>query len=232
MRSSCDASLPPGCGWWLQRCQALLVLAASAVNKTRQRRHSRHSITCCLLQRGICVCFSPLPSASYAAIAISLHGFLGAPGPALQKKDGAVAVGLARSEFAHLFAQVQRDVAALSADDPEAFPLGRVIWSLDNASAHMDIIRGLPSDQKNVIPATSPDIHKVVEHPLNAFNNAWYPEFTASTRCTTCESSMTLAAEILRRTTADSIWRDLQTLPDTLRSIIQHGGDWADADLC
>lgn len=150
----------------------------------------------------------------------------------MQTVDGQAAKGLTQAEMQHLFSQVQREVEDRSADHPDAFPLGKVIYSLDNASAHKRILQTWPPDQLNIIPAHSPDIHKVIEHPLNVFNHAWYEEFTLDRKCTTCERSMALASEILHRTKADSVWRDIQTLPDTFRSIIQHGGDWAAPDLC
>lgn len=152
--------------------------------------------------------------------------------PCVQRKDGELSSGLTQAEMAVLFTKLQRDVRERSAGDPEAFPLGRMVWSMDRASAHAAILRQLAAEEKNDISAHSPDIHKVIEHPLNAFNRAWYPEFTADARCTSCCSAMQLASTILHRTTADSIWRDLQTLPATLRSVIQRGGDWAEAGLC
>lgn len=112
------------------------------------------------------------------------------------------------------------------------YPLGKVIYSLDKAKQHLATLRSLEAGEKNEPPAHSPDIHKVIEHPLSAFNRAWYPEFTMDTRCTSCNTAMAKASEILRRTSADSIWKDIQTLPDTLRSVLHNGGDWADVGLC
>ena len=86
--------------------------------------------------------------------------------------------------------------------------------------------------QKNEPPAHSPDIHKVIEHPLSPFNAAWYKEFTLDTRCTSARTAMDKASEILHRTKADSIWKDIQTLPDTLHSVLHNSGDWADHGLC
>lgn len=150
----------------------------------------------------------------------------------MQKVTGDEAVGFTQEEFGVLFNKLKRDIQALSPDHPGAFPLGKVIYSLDKAKQHLAILRGLADGEKNEPPAHSPDIHKVIEHPLSAFNRAWYKEFTADTRCTTANAAMAKASEILRRTSADSIWRDIQTLPDTLRSVLRNGGDWADVGLC
>lgn len=141
-------------------------------------------------------------------------------------------MGLTQAEMDCLFRQLRRDVESKAADHPDAFPLGKAVWSLDNAPAHLKLLRELPAEELNLIPACSPDIHKAVEHPLAAFKRAWGKEFTADTRCKSCESAMALAAAILNRTTPSSIEKDLNTLPDTMRSIVRHGGNWADAALC
>lgn len=146
--------------------------------------------------------------------------------------DGEPAVGLTAAESEALLAAMLREVEDRRASDPSAFPLGYVIVSADNASQHKRFLRTRSSKLLNVIPANSPDIHKVVEHPLNPFNRAWYKEFTADRRITTCESAMALAAEILHRTKPESIYKDILSMPDTFRSIIKNRGDWADPDLC
>lgn len=86
-----------------------------------------------------------------------------------------------------------------------------------------------PHDRLNAIPACSPDIHKVVEHPLKAFKDRWYRAFTEDQSVTTCES---LAATVLRQTTTGGIYRDIQTLQATLQSIVANRGDWAEHRLC
>lgn len=152
--------------------------------------------------------------------------------PCVQKVTGEEAVGFTKQEFEELFERLKQEVTDESENHVGAFPLGKVIYSLDKATQHLGTLRSLSDGEKNVPPSHSPDIHKVVEHPLSAFNRAWYKEFTIDTRCTTANSAMDLASRILKRTTAGSIWNDIQTLPDTLRSVLNNGGDWADAHLC
>ena len=141
-------------------------------------------------------------------------------------------MGLTAAEFSSLMAQVLKLANQALRTDPSLFPLGRVIVSCDNASWHRKFMASRIPDELNSIPAHSPDIHKVIEHPLSPFNKRWYKEFTLDRRCTTCESSMALASEILRRTTAASVWKDIQTLPATFQSILDNAGDWAAAALC
>lgn len=150
----------------------------------------------------------------------------------MQRVDGEPAQTLCASEFEHLMEQLQAEVEDARAADPEAFPLGYAIYSLDNAKPHRRFQRNTPADRLNVIPAYSPDIHKVVEHPLNPFNDRWYTAFTLDRKCTTATAAMALAADVLHQTKPESIKKDLDTLPATLRSIIANKGDWADDDLC
>ena len=151
---------------------------------------------------------------------------------ALQKMDGEAAQSLTAAEFEALMGRLMAEAEACRSEHPEAFPLGYIIISLDNAKYHQRWQRAQPADKLNRIPPCSPDIHKVVEHPLKPFNDRWYKAFTLDRKCTTARSSMALASDILRLTTADSIYRDMRTLPDTMRSIIKHKGDWADDQLC
>jgi hypothetical protein len=191
----------------------------------------RQNSSCALLQLAIASALSgAFPSTSYAAAAVWLNALIGAPGAPAQKTTGEEAVGFTKQEFGELFQKLKRDVEAKKGDHPGAFPLGKVIYSLDKATQHLGTLKSLPAAEKK--PAHSPDIHKVIEHPLSAFNSHWYREFTMDTKCTTVGKAMDLASRILRRTTADSIWNDIQTLPDTLRSVLHNGGDWADAGLC
>ena len=80
----------------------------------------------------------------------------------MQRVDGEPAQTLRASEFEHLMAQLQAEVEDARAADPDDFPLGYAICSVDNAKPHMRFKRNTPADRLNVIPANSPDIHKVV----------------------------------------------------------------------
>lgn len=152
--------------------------------------------------------------------------------PLQRKKDGEPAAGLTNAEFGVLIARLQAEAEDYRSDHPDAFPLGYIIISLDNAKPHKHWQASQPPERLNKIPANSPDIHKIVEHPLKPFNDRWYEAFTLDRKCNSCRDAMALASSILRRTTAESIHKDLETLPATLRSIIGHKGDWADDELC
>lgn len=151
---------------------------------------------------------------------------------ALQNKDGKPAKGFTAKECGVLIGRLLGGAEDWSAVNPCAFPLGYIVISLDNAKPHKSWQRAQPASRLNVIPANSPDIHTVVEHPLKPFNDRWYDQFTKARKCTECCEAMALASEILRTTTPESIHNDLKTLPDTLRSIIANRGDWADDELC
>lgn len=171
----------------------------------------------------------PFSSGIYCLAAASLQLLIGRP---VQKKDGEEAKSLATAEFLHLMKQLLRDAQAAYADTPSAFPRGIAI-SLDNASWHKAWQSSPPAGvEVRLVPPCSPDIHKVVEHPLRPFVVNFNSAYTRQTKVKTCEGRMSIASEVLHQTTADSIWRDIQSLPATLRSIIANGGDWADRNLC
>lgn len=152
--------------------------------------------------------------------------------PCKQRVDGEQAATLSAAEFDDVMGRLAAEVQAACHDHPEAFPIGYPIFSLDNATPHKRWKARQPAERLNVIPACSPDIHKVVEHPLKPFKERWNREFTLDRKLTTAEACMAKSSEILRRTTPESISADLQTLPDTFRSIIKNKGDWADRGLC
>lgn len=147
-------------------------------------------------------------------------------------QDGSESVGMTAAEFVALMGKLLAEVRSRARPFLEYFPLGYVVVSSDNHSCHKQWQRLQDPARLNAIPANSPDIHKIVEHPLNPFNTRWYARFTADLSCKSCESGMHLAAQILREHKATSIEDDLQTLPDTLQAIIERRGDWAPATLC
>lgn len=139
---------------------------------------------------------------------------------------------MAGPEFNHLMTQMVAEARAAATADPAAFPDGIAI-SLDNAKWHKAWQSSPPAGiAVRTVPPFSPDIHKIVEHPLHAFEVRWKRAYTLNRRVTSCEGSMALASEVLRETTADSVHRDILTLRDTLVSIERNGGDWADRRLC
>lgn len=149
----------------------------------------------------------------------------------MQRVDGEVAKTMTAAEFTAVMGKLQAEVEAACRDHPEAFPIGHPVYSLDNAKPHKRWQDSQPAERLNRIPANSPDIHKVVEHPLKPFKERWYREFTLDRSLTTAQSCMALASEILHRTTPASIEKDMETLPATFASIINNKGDWADRQL-
>ena len=117
-------------------------------------------------------------------------------------------------------------------DLAECFPLGYIVVSSDKDTAHLRFHKAQPPKTVIVVPTHSPDIHKVVEHPLHPFKKQWYPEFAADASCNKVTPSMALASEILHRYKNTSVENDLKTLPATLQAIIDNRGDWAPAHLC
>lgn len=147
-------------------------------------------------------------------------------------QDGTESKGMTAAEFKVLMGKLLAEVRSRAVPFSQFFPLGYVIVSSDNHSCHREWQNEQDPQRLNTIPPNSPDIHKVVEHPLNGFNKRWYARFSADRRCNTMRSAMQLASETLHAHTAASIEADMRTLPDTFAAIIDRKGDWAPAGLC
>lgn len=118
--------------------------------------------------------------------------------PCMQLKGGGVASGCTAAGHAHVLALLQADIASKMEEDPSAFPLGYHIISDDNCKQHAGWLKCQPDDRVNRIPARSPDIHKVGEHPLHEFNVRWYREFTLDTKCKSATAALPKAATVLQ----------------------------------
>lgn len=81
-------------------------------------------------------------------------------------------------------------------------------------------------------PSSSPDCHKIVEHPIHPIKAAFRKRFTQLTGKVAHERAMQLLEECAKDcVNAQSIQNDISTLNATFRSIVTNGGDWADEGL-
>lgn len=82
------------------------------------------------------------------------------------------------------------------------------------------------------MPSHSPDIHKIVEHPIHPIKAAFRRRFTQMHHKTSHERAMALLDECPQECVSrQSVEKDCLTVNDTLRSILRNGGDWADKSL-
>lgn len=81
-------------------------------------------------------------------------------------------------------------------------------------------------------PSSSPDCHKIVEHPIHPIKAAFRNQFTQLSGKVAHERAMQLLETCADDCVdAQSIKDDISTLNATFRSIIRNGGDWADEGL-
>lgn len=100
----------------------------------------------------------------------------------MQRKDGeAAAAGGTQTELDNLCRQLQRDVGSTAMDHPDAFPLGRVVKSLDNAPAHLKLLRELPTEELNLIRACIRTFKRTLSTPWLPSGAHGAREFTVDT---------------------------------------------------
>jgi hypothetical protein len=81
-------------------------------------------------------------------------------------------------------------------------------------------------------PPTSPDCHKVVEHPINSIKSMFRHAFTQLVGRVSQREAMELLVECMEEAVnAESIRADCDTLPATLMSILENEGGWADREF-
>lgn len=103
--------------------------------------------------------------------------------------------------------------------------------SFDNASCHTHA--HLPAGVEVLhIPARSPDIHKVIEHPFSPIKQAFRSWYSQRRHVKTATQAMQLLQEVMAEVVkAESVRSDCDTIRHTLQSIIRNNGDWADPGL-
>ena len=119
----------------------------------------------------------------------------------------------------------------------ERHPLWRnvedpIIFSHDNATFFTAAV--LPDEGLGEVwrvlkmPAKSPDLHKLVEHPIHPIKSLIRKRYTQLTGKVSHTRAMALLEECVDEAVkASSIEKDVLTMHDTLQSVIKNGGDWA-----
>lgn len=79
------------------------------------------------------------------------------------------------------------------------------------------------------MPAKSPDLHKLVEHPIHPIKALFRKRYTQLAGKVSLKRAMDLLEECVEEAVKKrSIEKDVLTMRDTLQSVIDNGGDWAD----
>lgn len=108
-----------------------------------------------------------------------------------------------------------------------------IIFSHDNATFFT--AAELPDEGEGEVwrvvkmPPKSPDLHKIVEHPIHPIKALFRKRFTQLGGKVTPTNAMDLLEDCVKEAVKTrSIAADVLTLHSTLRSVIENGGDWAD----
>ena len=108
-----------------------------------------------------------------------------------------------------------------------------IIFSHDNASFFT--AARLPEEglgevwRIEELPSKSPDLHKIVEHPIHAIKATFRREFTQLSVRLSSRRAATLLEECIQESvTQERIFSDMLTYKQTLLSVIRNGGDWAE----
>lgn len=109
------------------------------------------------------------------------------------------------------------------------------IISMDNDGIHTKAwptMQALCKWKRAPLPPHAPDMHKVVEHCISYLKvnfNKRLAEWTGPRG--TPEQYQQLLQDIFKTYTAESITRDVETLPATYQAIIDVNGDWPAAEF-
>lgn len=153
----------------------------------------------------------------------------------LQIKDGSRE---AKHETAKECSLIFKDLLDKTMRVKEKDPLWRlvedpIIFSHDNATFFT--AAELPDEGFGEVwrvvqmPSKSPDLHKIVEHPIHPIKALFRKKFTQLAGKVSSKNAMDLLEECVSEAVkARSIAADVLTMPSTLRSVIANGGDWAD----
>lgn len=110
----------------------------------------------------------------------------------------------------------------------------QIVWSFDNDRVHTAALpelrlRGLLTPSTRApLPPHSPDMHKVIEHCIGRLTSMVVAELadTEDVQLSIAHWQARLQDMFMNHISADSIARDVSSLPATYQAIIDVGGAW------
>ena len=147
----------------------------------------------------------------------------------LQTKTGTVGRAMTEQESYYRFNAV-RDAAREQMQKHRAEFGYKLRFSWDNLRAHKSTEPDLEVQEDRLIkpPPKSPDLQRAVETPHAVIHREFKKRLAADRRV----QSVTDAVDLLQRVvkdvvTVDHVRKLIDGLPETYRSVIERGGDWA-----
>lgn len=152
----------------------------------------------------------------------------------LQTKGGSAAKSLTAQEFAARAVDLHKAASAEYRKDPAAWGF-KLRFSWDSASAHnsaeRDMLDLLP-EQIVKPPARSPDLQRPVENMHHAIHKEFTKRLSADHRIADVAAMIRLLHRVAKDVvTIEKVRKLIDGLPDTYRSVIERGGDWAGQGL-
>lgn len=167
------------------------------------------------------------------SVAVSLQGFVGAPLQVKDKKQAAL------HETAAECLAITTRLLKKAMQKKQKHPIWRdqELYISHDRATFFEGIKDWPGnlgEEYHIMeqPPASPDCHKVVEHPIHSIKTRFRHAFTQLVGRVSQLRAMDLLIECVEEAVdAESIRRDCDTLPATLKSILKNRGDWADGGL-
>lgn len=151
----------------------------------------------------------------------------------LQTVNGNEAVAECADEFQELFREVHAEAYDDFRRDPAEYG-NRLTFSYDHASFHdaaEDQLDILP-EQRAPLSPVSPDMHRVIETLIRRLKAAFFRALSRDPKVRTPEQARNLLLELASKiVTKEAVAKLVNSLPKTLESIIERGGNWAGKGL-
>jgi len=148
----------------------------------------------------------------------------------LQTKGGTEARGITAQEFYARATNIHTVAYQLYSKDKAAFG-NHLRFSWDHCSAHKSAEPDLALLPEQIVdlPKRSPDLHRVIESPHSRLHGAFRKALRADPRVRTVKDAIKLLQKVATDViTKDYIQKLVDGMPNTYRSVVQRGGDWAE----
>jgi hypothetical protein len=152
----------------------------------------------------------------------------------MQTKKGEPAKGCTAREFCEVMSQIQEEARSRVLPSLMGSQQQQMVWSFDNDRVHEAAlaelrVRGLlTATNRAPLPPHSPDMHKVIEHCIGRLTSMVLAELadTEAVQLSVAHWQARLEDMFFNNITAESIAKDVVSLADTYRAIIDVEGAW------
>lgn len=152
----------------------------------------------------------------------------------MQTKEGKPAAGCTAREFCDVLDVIQEAAAQKMAAIPGGIQPQQLVWSFDNDRIHkaalpeLQLRRMISGHTRAPLPPSSPDMHKVVEHCIGRLASMVAAELadTEDVQQSVAFWQAKVESMFFGNISAESIAKDVASLRDTYKAIIDVQGAW------